>query len=60
MINKNNPLPHTFTHQFFTTKDNKSYFGIGIYQSDGKSIENKYKLGSFFIRGIKKKKRSWY
>ncbi len=41
---------------FYTTKDNKSYFGIAIYQSDGKSIEYNYKLGSFFIRGIEKKR----
>ena len=62
MINKNTPLPHTFTDQFYTIKDAQTYFGIGVYQGEDKSIENNYKLGSFFVRGIekKKKRRSWY
>ena len=57
MINKNTPLPHIFTDQFYTIKDDQSYFGIGVYQGEDKSIDNNYKLGSFFVRGIEKKKK---
>jgi molecular chaperone DnaK (HSP70) len=57
MIPKNTPLPHTFTDQFYTIKDAQTYFGIGVYQGEDKSIENNYKLGSFFVRGIEKKKK---
>ena len=57
MIPKNTPLPHTFTDQFYTIKDEQTYFGIGVYQGEDKSIENNYKLGSFFVRGIEKKKK---
>ena len=57
MINKNTPLPHTFTDQFYTIKDNQTYFGIGVYQGEDKSIDNNYKLGSFFVRGIEQKKK---
>ena len=61
MIDKNTPLPHKITDQFYTIKDDQSYFGIGVYQGEDKSIDNNYKLGSFFVRGIeKKKRRSWY
>ena len=57
MRNNNTPLPHIFTDQFYTIKDDQSYFGIGVYQGEDKSIDNNYKLGSFFVRGIEKKKK---
>ena len=57
MIPKNTQIPYKFTDQFYTIKDEQNHFGIGVYQGEGKIIDENTKLGSFFVRGIRKGKK---